>query len=114
MISIGSDIILGRSLRKSFKLFQVKKQTSLRSYHFPIDIMAMEMIIEYMLKVKKTPLHRLHKITWEAHKRMQKTHESKFLYSSWMQYMENLFGRWGATHFFRDASLYSSKNEAFL
>ena len=36
------------------------------------------------------------------------------LYNGWMQDMEKWFGRWGATHLIRDASLDSSVNEAFL
>ena len=84
------------------KLFlQVKKQTPytlllLETGSLPIEIMAMERVVAYMFKVKKSPSHRLPRIAWEASKKIQKTHKSKKLCSSWMQDMEKWFGRWDA------------------
>ena len=74
----------------------------------------MERVVEYMLKVQKSPSHRFPKIAWEASKKIQKTYKSKFFCSSWMQDMEKWFGRWDATDLIHDASLDSSIKEAFL
>ena len=45
------------------KFIQVKKQTLytllLEMRSFPVEIMTMERVIKYMLKVPKSPLHRL-------------------------------------------------------
>ena len=51
-----------------------------------------------LLKIQKSPSHRLPRIAWEASKKFQKMHKSKFLCSSLMQDMEKWFGRWDATH----------------
>ena len=59
----------------------------------PIEIMAMERVIEYMLKVQKSPSHRLPRIALEANKKIQETHKSKFLCFGWMQDVEKWFGR---------------------
>ena len=73
-----------------------------------------ERVVEYMLKVPISPSHWLPRIAWEASKKIQKTHRSKMLCSSWMQDMEKCFGSWHATHLLHDASLDSFLNEAFL
>ena len=101
------------------KFLQVKKQTPytlllLETGSLPIEIMAMERVVAYMFKVKKSPSHRLPRIAWEASKKIQKTHKSKILCSGWMQDIEKWFRRWDATHLLHDASLDSSVNEAFL
>ena len=80
----------------------------------PIEIMAIERVVEYMLKVQKSSSHRISKISREASKKIQRTYKSKFLCLGWMQDMEKWFGRWDATHLFHDASLDSFINEAFL
>ena len=102
---------MGSSLAISWHL-QVKKQTPyallLETGSLPIEITAMERVVQYMLKV---PSHRHPRIAWEASK---KTHKSIILCSGWMQDMEKWFGRWDATHLLHDASLDSSVNEAFL
>ena len=76
--------------------------------------MAMEMVVQYMLKVQNGPPHQLTRIAWEASKKIQKKHKSKILCSGWMQDMEKWFGRWDATHLIHDGSLDSLVNEAFL
>mgnify|MGYP000099513026 CR=1 FL=1 len=76
--------------------------------------MATERVVECMLKVQKSPSHRLPKIEWEASKMIQNTHKSNVLCSCWMQDMEKWFGRWDATHLLHDASLDSFVNEASL
>ena len=52
------------------KFLQVKKQTPyillLETGSLPIEILAMERVVEYMLKVKKSHSHRLPRIAWEA------------------------------------------------
>ena len=55
----------------------------------PTELMAMERVLEYMLKIQKTPSHRLPRIAWEASKKIQKMHKSKLLCSGWMQDMQN-------------------------
>ena len=74
----------------------------------------MERVVEYMLKVQKSPSHRLPRIACEVRKNIQKMYKSKMLCSDWMQDLEKWFGRWDATHLLHDASLDSSVNEAFL
>ena len=76
--------------------------------------MAMERVVEYILKHQKSPSHQLPRIACEARKNIQKTHKSTILCSSWIQDMEKLFGWWHATHLLHDASLDSFANEAFL
>ena len=80
----------------------------------PIEITTIERVVQYMLNVQKCPSHRLPRIVWEESKKIPKTHKSKFFCSSWMQDIEEWFGRWDATHLIHDASLDSSVNEAFL
>ena len=75
------------------KFLQVKKQKSyilllLETRSLPIETMTMERVVEYMLKVQKSPSHQLPRIAWEASKNIQKTHKSKILCSGWMQDME--------------------------
>ena len=55
----------GASLGKSLKMST------------PIEITAMERVVQYMLKVQKCPSHRLPRIAWEASKRIQKTHKKQ-------------------------------------
>ena len=74
----------------------------------PIEITTMERVVQYMLKVQKCASHRLPRIEWEASKKIQKTHKSKILCSSWIQNME----KW-LTHLLHDASIDYSVNEAF-
>ena len=62
----------------------------------PFKIMAIERVVEYVLKVQK------------------RTHKGKILCSGSMQDIVKWFGRWDATHLLHDASLDSSVNEAFL
>ena len=102
--------------------------------------MAIERVVEYMLKVQKSSSHWLPKIAWEANRKIQMTYKSKILCSShqvprieweankkiqktdksnmlcsdWMQDMEKWFGRLDTTFLLHDASLDSSLNEAFL
>ena len=59
----------------------------LETVSLPIDIMVMERVVEYMLKVQ------LRRIAWDIAK---------------------LFGRWDATRLLDNGSLDSSVNEAFL
>ena len=80
----------------------------------PIEIMAMERVVECMLEVQKSPSHRLPRIAWEANKKIQKTHKRNILCSGWMQDLEKWLGRWDARHLLHDVSLDSSVNEAFL
>ena len=101
------------------KFLQVKKQTPytlllLEMGSLPIEIMAMEMVVEYMDKIQKSPSHLLPRIAWEARKNIQKTHKSNIWCSGWMQDIEKWFGRWDARHLLHDASLDSLVNEAFL
>ena len=55
-----------------------------------LEIMAMERVVEYMLKLQKSPSHQLPRIVWEASKKIQKMHKSKILCSSWMQDIEKM------------------------
>ena len=80
------------------KFLQVKKQTPytlllLETGSLPIEITAMERVVQYMLKVKKCPSHRLPRIAWETSKNIQKTHKRNFLCFGWIQDMEKWFGR---------------------
>ncbi|MCO5550705.1 hypothetical protein L7F22_004195 [Adiantum nelumboides] len=100
-------------------VFQVKTQTSymlllLESGSLPIEVMGMERVVGYMLKMQKRASHRLPKITWEASKKVQKTHKSKILSSGWMQDIKKWFGRWDALHLLYDPSRDPNVNEAFL
>ena len=82
------------------KFLQVKKQTPytlLEIRSLPIEIMTIERVVEYLLKIQKSPSHRLPRIAWGASKNIQKTHKRKKLSSGWMQYMEKWCGRWDAT-----------------
>ncbi|MCO5561969.1 hypothetical protein L7F22_015595 [Adiantum nelumboides] len=99
--------------------FQVKTQTPymlllLESGSLPIEVMGMERVVGYMLKMQKRASHRLPKIAWEASKKVQKTHKSKLLSSGWMQDIKKWFGRWDALHLLYDASRDPNVNEAFL
>ena len=99
---------------------QVKSQTPymlllLETRSLPIEIMAMERVVAYMLKVQHKPSSdRLPKIAWAASKKIQKTHKSKILCSDWMEDINKWFKRWDAIHLLNDASIDSSVNEAFL
>ena len=65
------------------KFLQVKKQmpyTLLETGSLPIDIMAMERVFEYILKVQKGPSHQIPRIAWEASKKTQKTHKNKIVF----------------------------------
>ena len=105
--TIHQTCILPSPLLYLTKFPQVKKQMPytllLETGSLSIEIMAMKRVVEYMLKVQKCPLHRLPRFAWEASKKIQKTHKSKILCSSWMQDMEKWFGRWDATHLIHDA-----------
>ena len=77
------------------KFLQVKKQTSytlLDMGSIPIEIIAMERVVEYMLKVQKSVSHQLPRIVWEARKKSQKMHKSKKNCFGWMQDIEKWFG----------------------
>ena len=64
--------------------------SSLRRDPFPLRSLAMERVVEYMLKIQKSPSNRLPRIAWEASKKIQKTNKSKILCSSSMQYLETM------------------------
>ncbi|MCO5587893.1 hypothetical protein L7F22_041845 [Adiantum nelumboides] len=98
---------------------QVKTQTPymlllLESGSLPIEVMGMERVVEYMIKMRLNPSHRLPTIAWEASKKVQKTHKSKILSLGWMQDIKKWFGRWDALHLLHDASIDSQVNGAFL
>ena len=57
------------------------------TWSLTIEIMTMERVIEYMIKVQKSPSHEHPWIVWEASKNMQNIHKRKCLCSSWMQDM---------------------------
>ena len=76
--------------------------------------MAIERVVEYVLKVRNFLSHRLPKVEWEASMKIQKTYKSKILSSGWMQDIKKWFGRWDAEHLLDDASLDPTVNEAFL
>ena len=96
-------------------LFGVHDTKMTRVFVMQYEIMAIERVVEYMLKVHKSPSHRLPRIAWEVSKMIQNTcYKSKILYFNWMQDMEIWFGRWDATHLLHDTSLDSSINEAYL
>ncbi|MCO5571718.1 hypothetical protein L7F22_025465 [Adiantum nelumboides] len=64
--------------------FQVKTQTPymlllLESGSLPIEIMRMERVVGYMLKMQKRASHRLPKIAWEASKIIQKTTQKQII-----------------------------------
>ena len=108
-------------LQKRFlsNFFQVKAQTPytlllLESGSLPIEVMAMERLVGYMLRVQKLLPHRLPRIAWEASQKKQKTHKSKILSSGWMQDIEKWFARWDALHLLKDALRDHAVNEAFL
>ncbi|MCO5599234.1 hypothetical protein L7F22_053335 [Adiantum nelumboides] len=70
-------------------VFQVKTQTPymlllLESGSLPIEVMGMERVVGYMLKMQKRASHWLPKIAWEASKKVQKMHRSKLLSLGWM------------------------------
>ena len=79
----------------------------LKTGSLPIEIIAMERVVEYMLKIQKCPSHWLPRITWEASKKIQKMYKSKILCSRWMQDMGKGLVRRDATHLLHDASLHS-------
>ena len=88
------------------KFTQVKKQTTytlllLETGSLPIEITTMERVVKYMLKVQKCPSLQLPRIAWKASKKIQNTHKTKMLCSSWMQDME----KWDTTHLIHDTSL---------
>jgi len=80
----------------------------------PIEVMDIERVVEYMIKMRQRPSHRLPTIAWEASQKVQKTHKSKILSTGWMQGIKKWFGRWYALHLLQDASIDSQVNEAFL
>ena len=98
---------------------QVKTQTPymlllLESGSLPIEVMGMERVVEYMLKMQQNPSHRLPRIAWEASQKLQKTHKSKILSTGWMQDIKKWFERWDASHLLHNASKDKTVNEAFL
>ena len=99
--------------------FQVKVQTPyqlllLEFGSLPLEILGMEHVVEYMVKLSQSPLHRLPRVSWEASYKNQKTHKRKILSSGWMQDTKKWFGKWDAGHLLHDASLDPMVNEAFL
>ena len=119
-----SQSLLGKSLRKFKKCFtanflQVKTQTPdmlllYESRSLPIEVLGMERVVEYMLKMRQNPSHWLPTIAWGASKKVQKTHKSKILSTRRMQDTNKWFGRWDASHLLHDASTDSQVNEAYL
>ena len=67
-----------------------------------------------MLKVKKSPLHQLQRLAWDAIKKIQKTHKRKLLCSCWMQAMGKWFGNWDVTHLLHDTSIHSLINDVLF
>ena len=53
-------------------LFGVHDTKMTRVFVMQYEIMAIERVVEYMLKVHKSPSHRLPRIAWEASKKFQK------------------------------------------
>lgn len=99
--------------------FQVKTQTPymlllLESGSLSIEVLGMQRVVEYMLKIRRSPSHRLPRIAYEASQKVQKTSKSKILSSGWMLDIKKWFGRWNACHLVEDASTDSQVNEAFL
>lgn len=80
----------------------------------PIEILGMERVVEYVVKLQQHPTHRLPKVAWEASCKLQKTHKSKILSTGWMQDISKWFKKWNAHHLLHDASLDPTINEAFL
>ncbi|MCO5599235.1 hypothetical protein L7F22_053336 [Adiantum nelumboides] len=100
-------------------VFQVKTQTPymlllLESGSLPIEVMGMERVVGYILKMQKRASHWLPKIAWEASKKVQKMHKSKLLSLGWTQDIKKWFGRWDALHLLYGASRDPNLNEAFL
>ena len=64
---------------------RVKKQMPstllLETGSLPIEITAMERVVEYMLTFQKSPSHQIPRIAREASKKIQKTHKSRILCS---------------------------------
>ena len=98
---------------------KVKSQTPYRlllleTGTLPIEIMGIERVTAYMLKVKTSPQNRLPHIAWEASNKVQKTHKSKLLSTGWMLDISKWFKKWDAHHLLNNASKDIMVNEAFL
>ena len=98
---------------------KVKSQTPyhlllLETGTLPIEIMGIERVVAYMLKVKHSPTHRLPHIAWEASCKKQKTHKSKILNTGWMLDISKWLKRWNASHLLHEASKDPTVNEASL
>ena len=111
--AVASLNLRGKRLKMSKNIFlqSFYKQTPytlllLERGSLPIEIMAMERVVAYMFKVKKSPSHRLPRIAYEASKKIQKTHKS-FVFWLDARYGK-LFGRWDATQLLHDALIDSS------
>ena len=59
-------------------LFGVHDTKMTRVFVMQYEIMAIERVVEYMLKVHKSPSHKLSRIAWQASKNIQKTQTTKF------------------------------------
>ena len=98
---------------------KVKNQTPyplllLETGNLPIEVMGMERVVEYMIKIQQYPAHRLPRLSWEASCKTQKTHKSKILGTGWMLDISKWFKKWNADHLLRNASMDPMVNEAFL
>ena len=58
------------------------------SRSYPIEIMAMEVLLNTFFRIKRSSLHRLPRIRWEASQNIHKTHRNKNLCSSLIEDME--------------------------
>ena len=95
--------------------FEVKKFTPythllLETISPLIDIVAMERFVEYMLKDKKNPSHRHHKI---ASKKIQSYIKTKYCVSVGFNIIGKMLWKMGVTYLLHDASIGSYGNDAF-
>ena len=65
--------------------------------------MAMERVAEYMLKVLKSPSHRLPRIEWEACKNIQDTQKQIFVFRLEARYGKMVWKTGCNVHLFHDA-----------
>ena len=104
----------------SYKVYKLRNKchtfsSSLRWDHFPLRSWPWKWLSNICLRFKNVPqidFLELHGKQAKISKRRIKA--NNFLYLGWMQYMENWFGWWDATHLFHDASLHSCVHDTFL
>ncbi|MCO5612798.1 hypothetical protein L7F22_067069 [Adiantum nelumboides] len=66
----------------------------LETRHRPLEMLALQRMHRYLLKVKLMPHNRLPHIAWEVGCKPQKNHKSKFLTSSLVEDIKKWFSKW--------------------